>query len=289
MTNTQWIITVATGVFLITAFLFVSADTNTNTNIDTENANYKWGWNDIIGWINMHSNHTAKVTAYKMTGSASSSVGDVLFNCDTCGSANFETSNDMTGNLSGWAWNDAIGWISWCGNSSGSSTWDAGLGRWRCPVSTTYQTSIKPSGDNINSYFYGWAWSDVVGWINFNCLDTASCAVNNYKTQTSAGSRTEDATFTSTIIDIGTTTGIFNTIVWKGSQPGNTGVQFSIATSNDKNNFPAYGAWISAAAGVPVQLNIENRRYMRYQVSLKTDHWKTVSPQIDDILINYSP
>ncbi len=298
-TNTHKIIITVVGIAAVTFFLFVSAHTNPGTNIDTETAGYKWGWNDAIGWINMHGTHTVKVTAYKITGYASSSVGSIVFDCSTPPSGgtwcnnnanDFHTVNDGTGQLSGWAWNDAIGWISLKGTTADNKP---------------YGVRIDPSGDNINSYFHGWAWSDVVGWINFNCNDfeilpggAGVCtATQDYKTQTSAGSRTDDATFTSNIIDIGTTKGIFNTIMWRGSQPGQTKVQFAITTGaviGDLALNPI--TWFDASAGIPIKLTklltgveIENRRYMRYWVSLKTDNWKTVSPQIDDIFINYSP
>lgn len=268
------------------------------TNIDTQNAGDKWGWNDVVGWINMKDANTVMVNATGVSGYASSFVGDIMFDCattpvgNTCATAHFQTANDGWGNLSGWAWNDAMGWISMSGTTADAKT---------------YQVFVAPSGDGINSYFHGWAWNDVVGWINFNCNDFESlaggtgigicAATHNYKTQTSAYAAASQGTLTSSIFDIGTATGIVNSIMWKGSQPGNTKVQFEIATAETAAALanPTYtllpdarqGVAVSVARNAATGLEVENRRYIRYRVSLISDGG--LGPRIDDILINWSP
>lgn len=268
------------------------------TNIDTQNVGDKWGWNDVVGWINMKDANTVMVNATGVSGYASSFVGDIMFDCaitpagNTCATANFQTTNDGWGNLSGWAWNDALGWISMSGTTADGKT---------------YQVFVAPSGDGINSYFHGWAWNDVVGWINFNCNDFENlpggaglgvcAATNNYKTQTNAYAAASSGTLTSSIFDIGTATGIVNSIMWKGSQPGNTKVQFEISTAATAAALanPTYTLLPDARQGVAVPvarnaatgLEVENRRYIRYRVSLISDGG--LGPRIDDILINWSP
>lgn len=282
-----------------TLFILSFSVINAATNIDMQNAGEKWGWNDVVGWINMKDTDTVMVNTAKVSGYAASLVGDIMFDCattragDTCAVVNFQTANDGGGNLSGWAWNDAIGWISMSGTTADAQT---------------YQVFVMPSGDGINSYFRGWAWNDVVGWINFNCNDFerlpggaglgVCAATQNYKTQTSAYAAAESGTFTSSIFDIGTTNGIFNTITWK-SAPGSGGsVQFQIATVANRVDLanPTYGQWFPVLPypASPVLLTnsnvaggVENRRYIRYRVSLISSGG--LGPRIDDILINWSP
>ena len=279
------------------------------TNIDTQTAGYKWAWNDTIGWVNMHDSHTIVVSGDKITGWATSSVGEILFDCATtpggniCGNPPFVTNNDQAGHLSGWAWNDAIGWISWCGNTTTPSTWSTTTARWVCPQPTTYRAHIDPSGNNVDSFFFDYGWNDAVGWFDFNCANKGICnppTGSDFKVQTGAGSKPSSAVIVSNVYDIGSTTGIFNTVTWKGSQPGGTKVQFQFATATTTAGTPwadsNYGTWITVAANVPrvltkdeIGVEVEGRRYMRYKVSLESDTWQTASPRIDDILINWSP
>jgi len=279
-------------------FAFSGAFVSAATNIDAQNVGDKWGWNDVMGWIDMKASNTVMVNNTNVSGYAVSLVGDIMFDCattaagNTCATANFQTANDGLGNLSGWAWNDAIGWISMSGTTADGRV---------------YQVSVVPLGDDINSYLNGWAWNDVVGWINFNCNDFESlpggtglgvcAATNNYKTQTSASAAASSGTFTSSIFDIGTATGIINSIMWKGSQPANTKVQFEIATAATAAALanPTYtllpntvqGVAVSVTRNAATGLEVENRRYIRYRVSLISSGG--LGPRIDDILINWSP
>lgn len=275
------------------------------TNINTQNKqNEKWGWNDVFGWVDMAptSTLTVYVASSTVQGYASSSIGAIMFDCATTPAGNacsatstWGVANDGTGLLSGWAWNDLIGWISMSGTTG-------------APSNTPYQVYIAPAGDNISSYFHGWAWNDVVGWINFNCDDydpliPGFCGTSNYKTQTGAGAASTSAEFTSSIFDIGTTTGLFNTLAWKGNQPAGTSVKFQIATANATSSLAgatstvfAASTWfdVNASPASPVKLTpqntgvaVENRRYIRYRAALSTEGASGL--QIDDIIINWSP
>lgn len=267
------------------------------TNIDTQGVGEKWGWNDVFGWVDMAVTNTVNVGSSTVAGYASSSIGDIMFDCattrtgNTCATANFKTANDGTGLLSGWAWNDVIGWISMAGTTAGGQA---------------YQVHIDPSGDNVNSYFNGWAWSDAVGWLTFNCNDYGGSfctATSTYKTQTSAGASPMDAEFISNIFDIGTSAGLLNTVTWRGAQPSGTAVQFQIATATSSaalmgatSTVFAASNWISVnpAPASPVRLTplvagvaVENRQYFRYRAALSTSGANGL--QIDDIIINWSP
>lgn len=63
---------------------------------------------------------------------------------------------DSGGNVSGWAWSENIGWISFNCENQGS-----------CGTSN-YGVNIDPSGK-----FSGYAWSENIGWISFN--ETTDC------------------------------------------------------------------------------------------------------------------
>ena len=274
------------------------------TNIDTFNANEKWGWNDVFGWIDMKAPNALTVGS-TVTGHASSSIGNVLFDCATmptspdCTSPkpDFKVLKDADGLMSGWAWNDAVGWISMSGTTS-------------LPVSLPYQVYLEPqysttTGAVIGSHFRGFAWNDVAGWITFNCLDGnggSFCGANTSTVQTGVISASPSAAFISNIFDLGTATGILNTITWKGSQPAGTSVQFQIATATssaaltgDMTAVFASSLAVSAPAspGSPVRLSlatsgvpVENRRYFRYKVTMSA---VGTGPRIDDIIVSWSP
>jgi hypothetical protein len=169
-----------------------------------------------------------------------------------------------------------------------------------------YQVHIDSAGDGINSYFNGWAWSDVVGWITFNCNDYGASfctATSTYKTQTGTGAVNVTAEFTSNIFDIGTTSGLFNTLAWRGAQPAGTSVKFQIATANATSTLMgaastvfAGSTWfdVNPSPASPVKLTpdstgvmLENRRYIRYRAALATEG--ALGLQVDDIIINWSP
>lgn len=142
----------------------------------------RYAWNDIIGWLDFYGapGGPATVSTAKMTRWATSTDGDFALDCatttngDVCATSNFYVSNN-NGNLAGWAWNDAYGWVSFCGNSTSGSTWDGST--WVCPASPTYQVTITQA----TAEFHGWAWNDIIGWISFNCAEPGVCLTSSYK------------------------------------------------------------------------------------------------------------
>ncbi len=258
------------------------------TNIDST---YHWAWNDVVGWIDFYYTGNVNVNSSQLTGYASSSIGYIALDCATspngniCGTSDFKVSNDGSGNLSGWAWNDMVGWISFDSATASSSY--------------VYQVSVAPAtGD-----FSGWAWNDVVGWISFNCLNTNSCGTSNYKVKSGTGwtGIPLTANLVSSIFDTQLTNGAaINTVMWQGSKPYGTNVKFQIASSNASS-----GPWLYLGpdgsdttyytpndANIPVQINLtqhNNKRHFRYKVFLESNVTQTASPRIDDIIINWSP
>lgn len=217
-------------------------------NISTEGSEH-YAWSDVIGWIDFlySGNPNVEVSTQELMGCANSdAVGLISLNCrstpnnDICSTSSYKVSNQNDGSLAGWAWNDTIGWISFCGNATESSTLTGG--NWRCPSALTYQVFIDSTGD-----FHGWAWSDVVGWISFNCFNTGTCADVDYKVHTEWTSTTPPPSNTKLLSSVfnacaGNETycqrwGAMLTLLWQGSVSGGQ-VKFQIASSRCFNGAP---------------------------------------------------
>jgi hypothetical protein len=213
----------------------------------------------------------------------------------------------MSGTLSGWAWNDQIGWISLnCNNVQNPC------------ISPVYGVSISGSD------FTGWAWNDVVGWVSFNCGNTGTCSPNGitYKVSLANGGAAIQGSLTSSVFDTGSASGVtYNTILYRTSvsPPTGTAVKFQLAASNCSNgatNAPACdqnvgwggsktsgdGAYLgydgtsatyytATADNIPVALNsiyYNNRRYFSYKVFLFSDIYGLQSPQVDSVIVTWS-
>jgi type II secretory pathway component PulJ len=274
----------STGQIIISNFQGVGA--SSTGNIDPTN---KWGWNDVIGWLDMRFYETVIVSSTIIQGYASSSVDEIAFDCATSPSADCSASysvlNDGNGILSGWAWNENIGWLSF--NCS-----DLAI----CGVSN-YAVTIDPdTGD-----FSGWAWNDIIGWVSFNCSNTSSCGTVNYKVNTSWGNSVIEGNLISSIIDTEISGGAaLNTVMWQGSQPAGTAVRFQISSSNSSS-----GPWLYIGsdgtnssyyqpAGPDIQSRLSrndfnNKRYFRYKVFLDSNASKTQTPTVNSIIVSWSP
>ncbi|OGY62917.1 MAG: hypothetical protein A2745_02610 [Candidatus Harrisonbacteria bacterium RIFCSPHIGHO2_01_FULL_44_13] len=253
----------------------------------------RWAWNDKIGWIDFYITTTVTVTNTKIEGYASSQVGLIAFDCATTPNGNvcsgpagdWKITNDGVGNLSGWAWNDNIGWISFnCQNTSSCA-------------STNYKVTIS-AGE-----FNGWAWNDAIGWISFNCDNSGignTCGVSDYRVKTSWGPPSPvSASLTSSIFDTQVGLGAaINTIMWQGALNGGE-VKFQITSSNNLAgpwNFSGPDGsdttfYQPAGPDAPIKINLahhNNKRYVRYRIFLKTDSLGINSPRVDDIIINWS-
>ena len=293
----------------------------------------RWAWNDVAGWIDFYNNSTVNVLDDQIKNNAffySDSDSFIALSCQTtpngdiCSgpAGSWRVSNDSSGNLAGWAWNDDYGWVSFCGNASSGSTYNGTT--WVCPASPTYQVLINPTtGD-----FSGWAWNDVIGWISFNCNNSGignTCGTSNYKVNTLwRGGPPPPTTgwLESSTFDTGVSGGAaFNGIMWQGTlgSGGTTLVKFQVATANCSNGATdsptcatstgwggsktsGDGAFVgsdgtSAAyyqpggPGVPVAISTiyhNNKRYFRYRVFLERDAAAT-TPVVQDVIINWSP
>ena len=273
------------------------------TNIDSAK---RYAWNEAIGWIDFYVTNTVNVFFDRLEGYASSATGYLALNCnstpgtpsDICATRDFSVSNDGSGNLSGWAWDDGIGWVSFCGGAQTAN----------CPGSVSYQVIINPS----NGVFSGWAWSEAVGWISFNCGDPVPsiCGDSPYSVQTSWVAVTASGLLWSSVYDTADTNGVApNAILWQGTQPTGTSVQFQFSSSNCSNGktnstCDDTGTWTYlgpdgtsatyytlASPDTATMLNLaqhNNKRYFRYKIRINSNFAQTLTPTVDDVIINWS-
>jgi len=133
-------------------------------------------------------------------------------------------------------------------------------------------------------------------------FDSADVNINHASTTGSIYMTTPESTpaeLISTIIDTGIVGGAgFNSLLWQGALNTGGSVKFQIAFSNSSSGpWTYYGPtstsdWyqpnpnVSTAFPTAGSASPQNNRYIRYKVQLSTTG---VSPQIDDITINWSP
>lgn len=285
--------------FLFSIFYFLDSNaTYAATNISSDVLEH-WAWNDAIGWVDFYSTDNVNISSTQISGYASSSIGYIAFDCattpngDLCGgpSGNWKVSNDGSGGLSGWAWNDQIGWIVFnCSNTSDNC------------LTSNYSVNIS------NGDFSGWAWNDIIGWLSFNCNNsgigntclTGGSGSADYKVSTTWFSTPLTGNLTSSIFDTQVTGGAaINTIMWQGSL-NNGAVKFQIASSNSLGgpwDFIGPGASPStyyepSGPNAPVKIegvSHNNKRYVRYKIFLESNVSRTTSPGVEDVIINFSP
>lgn len=290
------LISIAVVMGFFVALISLPSQARAATNINSSSSQH-FAWNDEIGWIDFYSTGNVTVTSEQLTGYATSSVGAIALDCATSPSGNctynYKVSNDGNGDLSGWAWNDEIGWISfYWGNASANPA-----------ASTTAlcQGYGGYCGVSISSgAFQGWAWNDVVGWIDFNCSNTSICGTYNFSVDTSWVPQAATGTLVSQVFDTGESSGAqLNSITWKGSAPAGTSVGFLIAVSNSSSgpwNFVGSGGSSSTpytgVPGVPISLGDYSSlagRYFRYEAILTSNPAQTATPEVNDIIVNWSP
>ncbi len=282
-----------------------------STNISSVTTQH-WAWNDAIGWIDFYISGTSNivVSASKLTYSASSSLGYISLDCGTapgwnCSPYSYGVTNDGSGDLGGWAWNNDVGWISFfwgdaTADPTASSTYTSlctSLGGSYCGV------YIDSSGN-----FHGFAWNDTIGWISFDCLEQAGGQAfcnntSNYKVASSWEPTSSVGILDSTTFDTSSTGAELNSVIWHGSLngllPGAVGFQFAASSSTDSSSFNFTGpdgTPNSTYYGNPdVPIPITNyaayvgNRYFRYRIILTTDTSQSISPQVTGVSVDWSP
>lgn len=317
----------ATVIIALIALLLLRGNAATNV---SALANEHFAWDDVAGWIDHYSTNSVQVTGSSMIGYASSSLGAFSFDCATspngnvCATSNYGVCNglagthqtngtcanaDASGWLSGYAWNDTAGWVSFsCQNTDIYCGTPGSPGYWGVTI------------DPLTGALRGYAWSDVDGWISFNCANNASCAASDYKVVTSWRATSTVAYLDSAVIDTQSAGGAtLNSITWVGAQNANGGTQqtyvdFQIAAANSSTgpwNFmgpsgtatdyysapctAGFRGGINAGGNAPPQTpicidpaQVNNMRYIKYRVRLRSNLIQTDTPRIDDIILNWS-
>lgn len=281
------------GIFLLLFiaginFFILSKVAESATNISSSSSAH-WAWNDLIGWIDFYNTNTITVSSYGLSGYASSTAGDISLDCHTtrigniCGTNNYQVTNDGSGNLSGWAWNDNYGWISFdCNNNGGCGT-------------SNYRVYIDANGN-----FQNYAWNDAIGWFSFSCANDGTCASSNYKVLTAWTATSTTSVLDSSAYDTGSVGGAqLNSFLWRGSLPAGTSVRFQFAVSNSSNgpwNFSGTdgtsNTYYSTGPDVSLRLDytlFNGGRYFRYRIFLVSDVAQRLTPRVDNVLINWSP
>ena len=135
-----------------------------------------------------------------------------------------------------------------------------------------------------------------------NKFDTADSNINYASTTGSiymTTATTTPATLVSSILDTGVSGGAcFNSLLWQGSLGTDGIVKFQIAFSNSSSTVNTYygptstSDWyqpnpnVSTAFPTAGSASPQNNRYIRYKVQLSTS---STTPQVNDIIINWSP
>lgn len=305
------------SIVFICALMFGAIITQAATNISGTTAEH-FAWDDMVGWWDFYNTNTITVTNKKISGYASSSSGQISLDCATTSNGNICASSnsyygicngpgprdssancpngDAGGILSGWGWNDTIGWISFnCSDLSVCGT-------------SNYKVQIDSNGN-----FSGYAWNDVIGWISFNCGNYSGCGLSNYKVVTDWRATSSLGYLESSIFDTQKTAGsLLNSIIWQGTSPGSEScVSFQISASNSDSgpwsyvgpsgsSADYYGAECDSAPNGGIgcatpnksicvsKSQFTNYRYLRYRVRLQSTLTQA-SPQINSIILNWSP
>ncbi len=167
----------------VTSLVFASTGPESTSISNT----YHYAWNDQVGWIDFAypgGNIQIPTGEGDLSGLAYviSDSHWISLNClstESCYDADenptgidYKVSSDANGNLTGWAWSEYYGWISFnCLTDNSSSFSD-------------YKVTI----DQENGEFDRHAYSENIGWISFNCktggdYQSNICDVSDYKVQ----------------------------------------------------------------------------------------------------------
>lgn len=259
-----------------------------------------WAWNDLIGWIDFYNFGNTKVSSEGLKGYASSSFGNIWLYSETSPYSNnstFRVTMSEVGKFNGYAWNDVFGWL-------GFNVLGFGNYRARVLVNSRNEPDTPPSD------FEQWAWNPVVGFVSFNCKDitwtsttpNAYCnATSSYKVATDWYSSSTQGWLESAVFDTGVVGGAkFNSITWRGEKPLGTSVKFEFAAALYEN-----GPWNyegpfdtettslnpdSKSYSAKFDFNLfNNARYFKYKIILISNTSQTLSPVVEEVIVNWSP
>lgn len=159
-----------------------------------------FAWSENIGWVSFNSSNCDPDNNGLSNGGAG---------CPASGTAisNYGVNIDASGILSGYAWSENIGWISFNRSDTGAPPASPDYGTYLAKVDLNnkevsgwarvlangggWDGWVKFRGLNYGVWldesvnpveFRNWSWSDMVfGWMSFNCADRGTCGTSNYK------------------------------------------------------------------------------------------------------------
>ncbi len=169
-------------------------------------------------------------------------------------------------NLSGYAWSDNVGWISFnCTDPNTCSTVDYGVN-----VSTT------------TGAFSGYAWSDNIGWISFSPSDVTGCP--------SAPCAPTLATTTGIVTgwaralagDPGT---VNYSVSYDTTAPANTSITIDVRAGNTPTPDGSWTAWQTDIQNGTMPQLLRGLRYFQYRANFSTTD-SAATPSLNSLSIN---
>ena len=189
--------------------------------------------------------------------------------------------------------------VSGTGSYGQGVTWSASTGS--IDASGNYTAPDSTGTDTVTACSSQSGYTNICGPANI-IVDTPSCTPLNFDVATTWIPQAATGILDSQTFDTGVASGAqLNSITWRGSLPSSeTSVGFEIAVSNSSSgpwNFigpdgmpgpPFY----SGIAGMPITLGNYSSlagRYFRYRVILTTNVAQTLSPSVNNVVVNWSP
>jgi len=139
-----------------------------------------YAWSENIGWLDFAypgGNVSVPRGAGDLNGAAYqlNNGSWLILNCayaNCCATSNFKVSSDDNGVLSGWAWSEYFGWLSFSCTTGGPHGENICCSQ-PSPPSPCSDYGVKVATTTTSNYqageWDGYAWSDQIGWISFNC------------------------------------------------------------------------------------------------------------------------
>jgi hypothetical protein len=198
---------------LVTVLILCACGAALAENVDPESDGSQYAWNEKVGWLNAEPQGEGgpgvQVTDAELTGwiwaGGSGWISLSCQNTSSCGTNDYGIVNDGKGNLSGRAWGEQLGWITFrtndgsdCCSANGTpgcsdsvceavvcpddayccnNHWDA-----ICMNSASVEPACAPGcaadpwGVSVHGFtgnFSGFAWTEHDGWINFGTAPAA--------------------------------------------------------------------------------------------------------------------
>ena len=229
-------------------------------------------------------------SAFEYTGIAPSSTFDnAIVNTDTSGNVTALTSFSLTGQSQNEVYFGAM--------TLAASTTASSGGGWTARTGNTNNNSLQALYDedtiSVNTLTTAATWAAVAS--------TSYSAILSIFKSPMMASYAPSGTLCSAPFDTKVASGVqLNSLLWQGTRPVNTTVEFQLAVSSSSG-----GPWnyvgsdgtgntyfVTPNPGVPVGLSyapFNGYRYFSYCVTLLSNAARTLGPSVDNVIVNWSP